>query len=166
VCVFPGQADFSVADQKLLCHKLGQLTCRPYTSGLNIHPLNQTELPDGTIDPELTTLARDPKKKLVKQAGFGRSEKKQSHADGWHTDCSYERIPADFTLLQMKVTPKSGGDTLFASAYEAYDLLSPSMAKMLENHTAVFMPPGHRPENIVDRMWYVTSCMNSMRRID
>ncbi|KAE9976788.1 hypothetical protein BLS_001856 [Venturia inaequalis] len=153
VGVFPGQTDLSVADQKLLCTKLGQLTTRPYTSGLNIHPLNQTTLPDGTIDAELTTLARDPNKKLVKQAGFGKKEKKQSHSDGWHTDCSYENIPADYTLLHMKVTPAAGGDTLFASAYEAYDLLSPTMAKMLEGCQATFMPPGHRPENIVDRMW-------------
>lgn len=57
VGVFPGQKDLSVADQKLLCTKLGQLTTRPYTSGLNIHPLNQTPLEDGTIDAELTTLA-------------------------------------------------------------------------------------------------------------
>ncbi|KAK6614720.1 alpha-ketoglutarate-dependent sulfonate dioxygenase 4 [Botrytis cinerea] len=156
VCVFPGQKNLTVADQKLLCHRLGQLTTRPYTSGLNIHPLNQTELPDGTIDAELTTLAiasTRPKKKLVQQAGFGKKEKKQSHSDGWHTDCSYENIPADYTMLHMKVTPASGGDTLFASAYEAYDLLSPSMAKMLERCQATFMPPGHRPENIVDRMW-------------
>ena len=153
VCVFPGQKDLSVADQKLLCHKLGQLTTRPFTSGLNIHPLNQTELPDGTIDAELTTLARDPSKKLVKQAGFGKHEKKQSHADGWHTDCSYENVPADYTLLHMKKTPSAGGDTLFASSYEAYDLLSPATASMLESLRATFMPPGHRPENIVDRMW-------------
>ncbi|KAM3070827.1 hypothetical protein ACMFMG_009745 [Clarireedia jacksonii] len=153
VCVFPRQKNLTVADQKLLCHRLGQLTTRPYTSGLNIHPLNQTELPDGTIDAELTTLARDPKKKLVQQAGFGKKEKKQSHSDGWHTDCSYENVPADYTLLHMKVTPAAGGDTLFASAYEAYDLLSPPMAKLLESCQATFMPPGHRPENIVDRMW-------------
>ncbi|KAL9622027.1 MAG: hypothetical protein Q9160_003526 [Pyrenula sp. 1 TL-2023] len=153
VCVFPGQKNLTIADQKLLCHKLGQLTARPYTSGLNIHPLNQTTLPDGTVDAELTTLARDPSKKLVKQAGFGAHEKKQTHADGWHTDCSYERVPADFTLLHMKTTPAAGGDTLFASSYEAYDLLSAPMASLLEGLRATFMPPGHQPQNIADRMW-------------
>ena len=56
-------------------------------------PRNQTTMPDGTIDAELTTLARDPTKKLHKnQSGFsgGAKVKKQSHVDGWHTDSSYE----------------------------------------------------------------------------
>lgn len=49
-------------------------------------------MPDGTIDPELTTLARDPTKKLVEHNGFSDTSKikKQSHVDGWHTDSSYE----------------------------------------------------------------------------
>ncbi|TAQ90510.1 hypothetical protein B7494_g1210 [Chlorociboria aeruginascens] len=155
VCVFPNQKDLTISDEKLLARKLGELTYRPYTSDLAIHPLNQTELPDGTIDAELTTLARDPTKKLVQQAGFSGSAKvkKQSHADGWHTDNSFETIPADYTLLHMNTTPTSGGDTLFASSYEAYDLLSEPYAKFLEGLTATFMPPHHKPSNIIDRMW-------------
>lgn len=53
----------------------------------------------------------------------------------------------------MKKTPATGGDTLFASSYEAYDLLSKPMARMLEGLSAVFMPPNHKPEDIIDRMW-------------
>lgn len=64
LCVFPKQADLSVADQKLLCRKLGQLSTRPYTSDLWIHPVNQTKLPDGTLDGEVMSPSRDPKKKL------------------------------------------------------------------------------------------------------
>ena len=54
---------------------------------------NQTTMSDGTIDAELTTLARDPAKKLhLNQTGFsGNTEiKQQSRVDGWHTDSSYE----------------------------------------------------------------------------
>ena len=54
-------------------------------------------MPDGTIDAELTTLARDPAKKLyTKQSGFsgGAAIKKQSHIDGWHTDISFEVRPS------------------------------------------------------------------------
>ena len=50
-------------------------------------------MPDGTIDPVLTTLARDPTKKLYNhQSGFtGRQKMKtQSHVDGWHTDSAFE----------------------------------------------------------------------------
>ena len=39
VCVFPKQEHLTIEDQKLLARKLGELTCRPYTSGLHIHPL-------------------------------------------------------------------------------------------------------------------------------
>ena len=53
---------------------------------------NQTTMPDGTVDAELTTLARDPAKKLVNHNGFsgGAKVKQQSHVDGWHTDSSFE----------------------------------------------------------------------------
>lgn len=49
-------------------------------------------MPDGTIDAELTTLARDPAKKLVNDTGFSSSGgmKKQSRLDGWHTDSPFE----------------------------------------------------------------------------
>ncbi|KAK0507291.1 hypothetical protein JMJ35_010329 [Cladonia borealis] len=156
VCVFPKQAELTIEDQKVLARKLGQLTCRPHTSDLYIHPLNQTTMPDGTIDAELTTLARDPAKKLyAKQSGFsgGAAIKKQSHIDGWHTDSSFENVPSDYTLLHMKTTPAAGGDTLFASAYEVYDLLSEPYQKFLEGLTATFMPPHHEPSNIESRMW-------------
>ncbi|KAL9100848.1 MAG: hypothetical protein Q9187_009315, partial [Circinaria calcarea] len=126
VCVFPGQADLTIEDQKLLGRKLGELTYRPHTSGLAIHPLNQTTMPDGSVDVELTILARDPSKKLVLQAGFSQSKvKKQSHADGWHTD----------------------------NSFEFYDILSEPYQKFLEGLTATFMPPGHSPSRIVDRIW-------------
>ena len=59
-------------------------------------------MPDGAIDAELTTLARDPATKLfTKQTGFstGAVIKKQSHIDGWHTDSSYEvSLPLSFGL--------------------------------------------------------------------
>ncbi|KAF5017121.1 hypothetical protein F66182_10995, partial [Fusarium sp. NRRL 66182] len=52
-CIFRHQSNLSIADEKLLCHRIGQLTTRPYTSGLYIHPVNQMELADGSIDPEV-----------------------------------------------------------------------------------------------------------------
>ena len=39
VCVFPKQDHLTIEDQKLLARKLGELTCRPHTSGLYIHPM-------------------------------------------------------------------------------------------------------------------------------
>lgn len=156
-CVFRGQSNLSIADEKMLAHRLGQLTTRPYTSGLYIHPVNQMETADGTIDPEVMSPSRDTKKKLyIREGGYSKgSERNQSRADGWHTDGSFENVPPDYTLLHMVKVPAegSGGDTMFASAYEAYDLLSKPMKTFLEGLNAVFMPWDHRPENIIGHMW-------------
>ncbi|KAK0103339.1 hypothetical protein ONS95_005365 [Cadophora gregata] len=155
LCVFRGQGNCTVADQKLLCRKLGQLTTRPATSDLWIHPVNQTQLPDGTLDGEVMSPSRDAGKKLyTREGGYATgTEKTQSRADGWHTDGSFEHVPADYTLLHMKFCPSTGGDTLFASAFEAYDLLSGPMQRMLEGLNATFTPPYHKPENIAGRLW-------------
>jgi alpha-ketoglutarate-dependent taurine dioxygenase len=153
-CIFPKQTDLSVSDHKLLVRKLGQLTVRPYTSDLWIHPVNHTKLPDGTLDGEIMSPSRDPKKLYTREGGYSKgSEKNQSRADGWHIDGSFENVTPDYTTLHMTLTPNCGGDTMFASAYEAYDLLSAPMARMLEGLKATFMPWNHKPENIVDRLW-------------
>ena len=43
---------------------------------------------------------------------------------GWHTDHSYDQIPALGSLLYAKEVPTTGGDTLFASCGVAFDSLS------------------------------------------
>lgn len=54
-----------------------------------------------------------------------------------HTDISFEPVPADYSMLQLRTIPKSGGDTMWSSMYSAYDALSPAMKKFLEGMTAV-----------------------------
>jgi len=49
---------------------------------------------------------------------------------------TFEKIPSDYATLKIHTTPETGGDTLWASAYEAYDRLSPEFAKFLEGLTA------------------------------
>ena len=53
---------------------------------------NQTTNEDGSVDPYLVTMQRDLNKKLYKrEAGHnGIKIKRQSHADNWHTDSSFE----------------------------------------------------------------------------
>ncbi|MBU2532542.1 MAG: TauD/TfdA family dioxygenase, partial [Alphaproteobacteria bacterium] len=46
---------------------------------------------------------------------------------GWHTDTSYKECPDLGTLLYAVEVPEVGGDTLFANAYLAYEMLSPGM---------------------------------------
>ena len=54
----------------------------------------------------------------------------------WHTDHSYDQIPAMGSILLAKETPKIGGDTLFANMYRAYETLSNGMKKTLETMKA------------------------------
>lgn len=50
---------------------------------------------------------------------------------GWHTDHSYDAAPAMGSVLLAVETPPTGGDTLFADMYAAYDALSESMKARL-----------------------------------
>ena len=54
----------------------------------------------------------------------------------WHTDHSYDQIPAMGSILLAKKTPKVGGDTLFANMYRAYEALSEGMKATLERMKA------------------------------
>jgi len=51
---------------------------------------------------------------------------------GWHTDHSYDEAPALGSMLYAREVPQTGGDTLFASMYAAYDALSDGLKAMLE----------------------------------
>jgi taurine dioxygenase len=55
----------------------------------------------------------------------------------FHTDYSYLDVPARATTLYSILVPRDGGDTLFANQYAAYDDLSRSMKKRLENLVAL-----------------------------
>ncbi len=57
--------------------------------------------------------------------------------NGWHTDVSCDEQPPMATALWMQTVPPSGGDTLFASMYAAWDALSPAMQEFLVDKSAV-----------------------------
>ena len=56
---------------------------------------------------------------------------KSNIGSAWHTDHSYDPIPAMGSILYARAVPKLGGDTLFSSMYAAYDALSEGMKKTL-----------------------------------
>ncbi len=66
----------------------------------------------------------------------------------WHTDHSYDQIPAMGSILVARVLPLSGGDTLFAHMGAAYDALPDDLkevvADLRAHHTAdhVYAPDG------------------------
>ena len=55
----------------------------------------------------------------------------------FHTDYSYLDVPARATMLYSIEVPESGGDTLFANQYAAYDSLPAAMKRKIEPLVAV-----------------------------
>lgn len=62
----------------------------------------------------------------------------------WHTDGGYFEYPTEMSLLTAKELPPSGGDTMFASMYAAYDTLHPALQRAAEELQALhsFYDPG------------------------
>lgn len=56
---------------------------------------------------------------------------------GWHTDHSYDAEPALGSILVARELPRSGGDTWFASMYDAFDTLSDGLKQTLLGLRAV-----------------------------
>lgn len=50
---------------------------------------------------------------------------------GWHTDHSYDEIPAMGSILRAIELPETGGDTMFASVQAAYEGLSDEDKEMI-----------------------------------
>jgi taurine dioxygenase len=78
-------------------------------------------------------------------------------AEGWHTDGAYDEIPFKATQLSALAVPSTGGDTLFASMYAAYDALPPRLTQRLEGRRGAFTYGGRRKAttllNEEDRDW-------------
>jgi taurine dioxygenase len=55
----------------------------------------------------------------------------------WHTDHSYDQVPAMGSILYARETPPVGGDTLFASMVAAYEALSDGLKATLAGLRAV-----------------------------
>lgn len=55
----------------------------------------------------------------------------------WHTDISFHAEPPMGSILHLHQTPGSGGDTIFANMYAAFDALSAPLAEFLSGLTAM-----------------------------
>jgi taurine dioxygenase len=62
------------------------------------------------------------------------AHEKSRHANGeyWHSDVSCDEEPPLGTMLQIHILPESGGDTMFADSYAAWEALSEPMRAMLD----------------------------------
>jgi taurine dioxygenase len=78
-------------------------------------------------------------------------------AEGWHTDGAYDQEPFKATQLYALAVPSTGGDTLFASMYAAYDALPARLRQRLDGRQGAFTYGGRRKAtallNEEDREW-------------
>ncbi|MHB8530265.1 MAG: TauD/TfdA dioxygenase family protein [Caulobacteraceae bacterium] len=56
--------------------------------------------------------------------------------EDWHSDLTCDPVPPMGSVLYLHTVPETGGDTLFASMYAAYEALSPRMKAYLDGMTA------------------------------
>jgi alpha-ketoglutarate-dependent taurine dioxygenase len=117
---------------------MGELTGRPTSHSLHIHPITNNAREFGDPDPEISTISSEGRKKLYKGSSY------TTMAAVWHSDISFEKAPADFSSLRLTQLPTTGGDTLWASGYEIYDRISVPYRKFLETLTATHDGEGFR----------------------
>ncbi|KAG8688644.1 hypothetical protein FRC09_012805 [Ceratobasidium sp. 395] len=130
--VFFRNQDLTIDEQKQLGTRLGELSGKPASSKLHVHPLTEAT---AELGDEISVISSE------RRAGYTRPDFTRLASRGWHADITFEPIPSDYAILKLHTVPElnghtTGGDTLWASGYEVYDRLSPSFAKYLETLTA------------------------------
>ena len=115
--VFPGQ--------KLTPGQLAEF-CRLF-GPITRHILDQFHHPD---EPDLCIISN------VVESGKGRATARMA-GSYWHSDLSYIAEPVDASMLYAIEVPETGGDTLFANLYDAFETLPTDMQERLRGLKAV-----------------------------
>ena len=87
-------------------------------------------------------------------------DQERNIGSNWHTDHSYDQIPALGSILYAHEVPEVGGDTMFASMYAAYDALPDGLKETLSGLNAIHSsrhafgrkPTGQRSQDIGNRI--------------
>lgn len=108
----------ALPDQKISLDDLERLT--DALGGRDVTPF-VTPLPDR---PYVIRILKEPRDKL-------------NFANAWHTDLSYLPAPPNYTLLYCLEAPPTGGDTIWANQYMAFDTLSADLRETLLGLDAV-----------------------------
>jgi len=103
--IFLRDQDISPADQLRFAKSFGDININRF-----FHPV------DGF--PEIANVQRQP-------------DERGATGWYWHTDHSYDQAPAMCSILHCIETPETGGDTMYASMYSAFDALSDGMKDTL-----------------------------------
>jgi len=142
--VFFRNQDLTIAEQKELVRQVSELSGKPKASGLHIAPLfkspdNEPADAEGNFDPEVFVVSNKAQVKLFKDMPHRNTV--TDAAIGWHTDLTFEQVPAEYSCLIMRTTPPTGGDTLWCSSTALYDKISPPYRAFLETLTATYAQP-------------------------
>src|SRR5258708_1167355 len=94
----------------------------------------------GPVTPHPSKSTRHPEHPKITMLGINkydddgrlRDEIYRRGAEGWHTDGAYNQAPFKATQLYALAVPRSGGDTLFANGYAAYDALPQRLKDRLD----------------------------------
>ncbi|KAK4624506.1 Alpha-ketoglutarate-dependent dioxygenase oryG [Fulvia fulva] len=138
--VFLRNQNLNIDDQKILGQKLGELTGKPSTSKLHKHALFNASRglkidEHGHADDEISIISSVQNRQH--DAAKYKAASPYLASGGWHAGISFEPIPSDYAILKITEVPEdAGGDTLWASGYEAYDRLSPAFKTLAEGLTA------------------------------
>jgi alpha-ketoglutarate-dependent taurine dioxygenase len=89
--------------------RLGELSGKPETSGLHIHPVSNSGRRLGGKDDEISVISSEQAKEIYKDRFLSQDKKRQSAKDGWHSDITFEPIPSDYAVLRLTELPKTGG---------------------------------------------------------
>ena len=100
------------AQHKAFALRFGELDSHPFAAGLDGFP---EVLP------------------IIKEA----DDRAGNFGGTWHSDVTFYEKPALGSILYALDVPKSGGDTMFANMYAAYDALSDGMKLMLDGMIAM-----------------------------
>jgi taurine dioxygenase len=84
---------------------------------------------------------------------------------GWHTDHSYDDIPAMGSILVARTLPETGGDTQFANLAAAYDSLPNDLKTKIEGLRAIHSNTHLYGENGLYRLTDLNEQLGGMDRV-
>ncbi|KAJ0124010.1 hypothetical protein J7T55_012483 [Diaporthe amygdali] len=154
VVFFRAQNDLTIELQKELAQRLGQLSGKPSTSGLHIFPFVYG---DEKRDKEVTVITHEDKP-IDKGKVHARLQDPNTTPPHkmWHSDTTFEHVPADYAVLRMSKLPRTGGDTIWVSGYEVYDRLSEPFKKFFGNLTFTGGQPAYHAKAAANGTPYYT----------
>lgn len=118
--------EFEAIQQKFF--ETGVLFFRDQEMSPNDHIAFAERWAEIEINRFFTPLATHPQIALV----LKEPDQTKNIGGGWHTDHSYDQIPAMGSILRAVDLPASGGDTLFAGMAMAYDTLDEATKTSLD----------------------------------